>query len=164
MIIETFFDALDSRLAQVPEVIEETAIEYYRNSFVKESWDGNPWQPLSPAYAKRKKRGAGRILTATSTLSGSITGMIISQGRVVISAGGAKTPYARIHNEGGTIQHAARSETFLRNRSRRGRFATGTTAGQGQSFQPYTVNMPKRQFMGFTKELREQILTRIKAL
>lgn len=115
--INLWFDRFDQKFAGFAGVIAETAVEFYRERFEQQNWEGQPWQPLNPAYAKRKTRGSGRILTATGILAGSIWPSEVSVSRVRISAGGRKAPYAKIHNEGGTIK---------RPHGRRPLYATGT--------------------------------------
>lgn len=171
--INLWFDRFDQKFAGFAGVIAETAVEFYRERFEQQNWEGQPWQPLNPAYAKRKKRGSGRILTATGILAGSIWPSEVSVSRVKISAGGSKAPYAKIHNEGGTIQKAARSETFVRNRYNRGPkskafggmglYNKGTTAGRGLTFKAHSITMPKRQFMGPSPTLNSRILERLRA-
>ena len=73
-------------------------------------------------------------------------------------------PYAEIHNNGGEIKQASRSETFLRNRHKetvyykkgknagimkqmKGQFAKGTTAGKGFTFAERTIKIPRRQML-----------------
>jgi len=80
---------------------------------------------------------------------------------------GSTLPYARIHQEGGEIQFAARSETFRRRRitrgEKKGQFKKGTEAGRGFTRKAYTVRMPARAYIVFQPEDVEasgQILTR----
>jgi hypothetical protein len=76
-------------------------------------------------------------------------------------------PYARVHNEGETINRPARSETFVRNRYTKGpkskyfggqgAYKKGTTPGQGLSFKAYSYQMPARPFLKNTPALRAHL-------
>ncbi|MCH5690024.1 hypothetical protein LWM68_40865 [Niabella sp. W65] len=81
--------------------------------------------------------------------------------------GSLGVPYASIHNQGGQISQAARSETFVRNRYKRG--AKGKMfggmghlkryyQGRGQSYKARVINMPKRQFIGASPALRRELI------
>ena len=151
---KAFFDQ------DAPRIIARTATEYYKQRFREKSWDGKPW----PALSKNYKPKRGSMMVRTSKLMNSIQESTVTPGKVVISAGNSKVPYARIHNEGGVIKRAARSEVFNRNRNKKGRFRKGTKAGKGFTFRAGTINMPKRQYMGFTQELNERVIKRFKEL
>lgn len=147
---------------KAPILLSETAQEESKGAFTKKAWDGKPWPANSPKYKPKK----GSQMVRSSNLVNSIQEGEISPHRVVITAGDSKTPYARIHNEGGVIQRAARSETFRRNRYKRGlkkgRFQRGNTAGQGFTFKAYSIRMPQRQFIGHTNGIYKRYLTRLK--
>ncbi len=154
---------------QIPAIISKTSVEYYKEAFQKKGFDGKPWPALSKSY--KPKRGS--MMIRSSKLMNSIRDTETTASKVVISAGNSKIPYAKIHNEGGTINRGARTETFVRNRYKKGAkskafgglglYKKGTTAGRGLSFKAFTVNMPKRQFLGYAFELNERIMTRIAA-
>src|SRR5690606_9544636 len=102
--INAWFEKFDHRMeTTMPNVIAETATEFFQDRFKTQEWDGVPWQALKPKYAAKKGRGRGRILTASGLLQRSIRPSVVTAQRVVISAGNSKVPYARIHNEGGQV-------------------------------------------------------------
>lgn len=154
---------------EIPAIISKTSVEYYKEAFRNKAFDGKPW----PALSKRYKPKRGSMMIRSSKLMNSIRDSETTASRVVISAGNSKIPYAKIHNEGGIIQRAARTETFVRNRFKRGPkskafggmglFKKGTTAGRGLTFKASQVTIPKRQFMGYAFELNECIIRRIVA-
>lgn len=153
----------------IPAIISKTSVEYFKESFRAKSFDGKPW----PSLSKRYKPKRGSMMVRSSKLMNSIRDTETTATKVVISAGNSRVPYAKIHNEGGVIQKAARSETFVRNRYTRGAkskafgglglYKKGTKAGQGLTFKAHQINMPKRQFMGYAFELNERIIRRIVA-
>tara|TARA_R110002012_G_scaffold94083_2_gene227969 strand:- start:1019 stop:1531 length:513 start_codon:yes stop_codon:yes gene_type:complete len=145
---------------QAPGIISKTAVEYYKESFRKKAFDGKPWPAMSKGY--KPKRGS--LMVRSSKLLNSIRDTMTTAERVVISAGNSKVPYAKIHNEGGVINRASRSELFIRNRNKaNNRFRKGTKSGRGSTFKSFTARMPQRQFMGYSFELNERIIKRIKA-
>ena len=85
------------------EIISETAVEYFQNTFRDKKFDGNPWAP--PRVPKR---------------SG-------SPERIVIAAGNEKVDYAQVHNEGfkgsvtipAHIRHTRRGNHTVRQHTRR---------------------------------------------
>lgn len=156
--INAWFDRFDDRFRQiVPEVVAESASEYFRDRFATQDWDQVPWQPLSPSYASRKTRGRGRILTATGLLQNSIRPTAITTRRVVISAGTNQTPYARAHNEGLRITGIQSVKAY-----------TNTNfMGKGKKVEipahqrRVDYQLPKRQFIGTSRFLNQQIKSRL---
>ncbi len=131
----------DSILQDVPDIIAETAVEYYRQAFDVKGFDGNPWAPA------KKPRSNGSLLVDSGTLVNSIEPTVITPEKVVISAGHTKAPYAKAHNEGlsGPIQVKA------------------FTRADGKNVKSHTrnMNLPQRQFMGMSEELNARIKERI---
>ena len=122
----------------------ETATEYYKESFRKKAFNGNPWKE-----AKVPKR-TGSLLIDSGALLNSIRPSEISSRRVVISAGNDKVEYAQVHNEGysGPVTVPAHSR-----RTRKGKAEVKEHIRQ--------VNIPQRQFLGESAELNDKIHERI---
>ena len=161
--LNDFFNRFSKRLDQAPSIIAETATEYYKKSFTEKRFGSDIWAPTKKPVKK------GSLMVRTAALMGSIRPTLVTQNQVTISAGSSKVPYAKVHNEGGTINRNARSETFLRNRVQKktkktklGQFRKGTTKGKGFTFKAYSYQMPKRQFMGINNVLQQSIINRIK--
>lgn len=164
--INLWFDKFDRKFATFPNIIAETAVEYYQERFSQGNWNGVPWQ-------KRKDKKPHRLLMKSRNLFRSIHPSEVTPEIVRIRAGSPQVKYARIHNEGGVINKAARSETFVRNRYTRGKkakafggiglYKKGTTAGKGLTFKAHSITMPKRQFMGVSSALNLRIMNRLKA-
>ncbi|SMO48203.1 phage virion morphogenesis protein [Solitalea koreensis] len=162
--LNAFFNKFQHAVQEhVPNVIAETATEYYKERFLEKEWNGQPW-----AKYKGKEPSRGSLMLRSNNLMQSIRPKLVSAQRVIISAGSSKVPYAQVHNEGGIITRSARSETFVRNRiatgKKKGRFKRGTSEGQGFTFKASTYNMPQRQFMGHNQELNDRIKTRFNNL
>lgn len=148
--ISEILDAKFERaLNGLPTIIGNAAVNWSQERFIQQNWFGNSIEPW-PARKRETKKTAGRkILIQTARLFRSIR--IISTGPRTVSYG-TDVPYAYIHNYGGVIKQAARSETFTRNRKikgiNKGQFKKGVKAGKGFSFKERTINMPRRQFIG----------------
>lgn len=147
-------------IADYPRLVANTAVNFFKSNFDKQGWQGEIFEKWS-ARKKETRRSLGKpILTDTGALKRSITVKSESENEVIVGTG-PEIPYARIHNEGGQITQAARSETFVRKRfkkaPKRGQFRRGVDPGKGFTFQDRTINMPKRQFMGDSPVLREQL-------
>lgn len=87
---------------QINELIKETlkdirteALEEFDRNFEREAFFNEKW--VRRKYNDDESRG---LLVQTGNLRRSITGRITSRDSVVIET---TEPYARIHNEGGTI-------------------------------------------------------------
>ena len=99
--LNDWFSRFEHRFdAAVPTIVSDTAVEFFKERFNTQEWDGVPWEQLNPKYAAKKTRGKGRILPRPGNLQASIRPTQVNANRVVISAGNAKVPYARIHNDG----------------------------------------------------------------
>jgi phage gpG-like protein len=157
--LNSFFDRFNQYFdEEVPAIIAESANEHYRERFVKKDWDGKAW----PALSKKYKPKRGTMMVRSANLLNSVRPTTVSKSMVIVSAGSSKVPYAQVHNEGGQISRAARSETFMRNRSKKGKFKRGTKDNvKGFSFSAYSYSMPQRQFMGHSAGLNQLITKRI---
>lgn len=155
--IEQFFKAFTQRVQQVqqqlPGIIGTEVVNSALDNFKKESFEDNKWP------ARKDKNNNRKLLIKSGTLRRSIS--ILSQGQSRVTVG-STLPYAAVHNYGGTINRAARSETFTRNRHKRGvkkgLFRRGTVQQQqGFTFKAYSYSMPKRQFLGATPKLKQHL-------
>ena len=158
--IDANFARFDARFrAIVPQIIAETANEYFRDRFRLQNWDNIPWQPLSPGYAAQKTRGRGRILVRDGILLNSIRPTTVTPQRVVVTAGNNRTPYARAHNEGLRISSVQRVKSFT----------NPNFMGKGKPVRikahqrRINFKMPKRQYIGHSPFLNKIIRDRLAA-
>lgn len=132
-----YFRELPDRVMDAAaEIVADTATEYFKERFTEKEFDGNPWAPGRP-----KKKGS--LLVNSGALLNSIRPTIISREKVRISAGDLKVDYASVHNEG--FQGSAVINPFTR---KNGVQVKGHTR---------QMNIPKRQFLGNSKELAKRI-------
>lgn len=139
--LEKFLQELpDKVMDDTAEIVSETAVEYFKNSFTKKAFDGNPWKEGNP-------KPTGSLLVESANLLNSIQPVEVSRERVVVSAGNDKVDYAKVHNEG--YQGEVVINPFVRK--------------NGQEVKQHTrkMNIPKRQFMGKADELAELIKDRL---
>lgn len=128
------------------QIVAETSVEYFQNTFRTKKFDGNPWAP--PRVPKR----SGSLLVQSGALLNSIRPVLVSPERIVIAAGNEKVDYVQIHNEGfkgsvtvpAHIRHTRRGDQTVRQHTR-------------------SVNIPQRQFIGAARELETELQKRIEA-
>ena len=134
----------------VPDIVAETAVEYFKETFTKKAFDGNPWVQGRP-----KRRGS--LLVQSGNLMNSIQPAEISPERVVISAGNPQVQYAQAHNEGvdKTVQVKERYKIKGGGKTLKGKNFSVIKAHKRK------INIPKRQFMGDSAELNDIIKEKI---
>lgn len=145
--LKDYFNNLPEKIMEVaPDVIADTATEYFKERFTEKAYDGNPWKEGRP-------KRTGSLLVDSGALLNSIRPVYIGQDKVTISAGDMKVDYARIHNEGFS------GEVFVNPFQR-------TRKGKVEDVKGHTRNMniPQRQFMGKADELADRIKERLQPL
>lgn len=164
--IEAYFASLKEKVReQVPQIVAETAVEVFKENILNGSFDGIPFEPLSEKYLEYKKRNKEKILYYNGFLFASIRPSEVSANRVIISAGSSKVPYARIHNEGLTVNTTARVGQYTRNNYRTSKNGKGkATSTVGAHTRKMNYTMPRRRFMGHSSILNERLMTRINLL
>lgn len=155
MSLETQIDAISAKLLPI---LVEAAVQWTQNNFKKQQWEGSAW----PARKKETKLSIGKaILVNRRDMYNAIRALGPDTFGVV------GIPYARIHNEGGTInrQPSVRRLTFKRYKS--GKYKGKTLFHKNNdkaSFSrkanagAYTINMPQRKFIGNGPELRKHLI------
>lgn len=143
-------------------IIAETATEYYKQRFTTKEWEGVPW----PEAKNPPSRGS--LMVRSGALVSTIRPARVTPAEVTIRAGSPKVPYARIHNEGGTIwqKPTPKQRRFLWAKA----YAVGT-GGEPAPRWKYTaiskeliIPIPQRRFIGKSMELNRRIVTRLAAL
>lgn len=156
--INKWFETFEHRFnAAVPNIVAETAVEFFQDTFKKQAWDGVPWQPLSPKYAAKKTRGKGRILRSSGAMQSTIRPSIVTARRVRITAGNEQVKYARVHNEGLRVKGTYKVKSFV-NRNFMG---TGRAVKVKTHTRTVNYQMPRRRFMGHSKYLNQLLINRL---
>ncbi|MDE9466878.1 phage virion morphogenesis protein [Xenorhabdus bovienii] len=121
---------------------------------------GRPaWLGWSPAYAK--KRAGGKILQDTGRLASSIQQFSDNDEALV----GTNVKYARIHQEGGTINRPARRQQAYYRMNKNGtvgnRFARKSTSNYSElnTIPAHKIQMPARPFLTLAASDADQIQT-----
>jgi phage gpG-like protein len=161
----------DDVFEAVPDIVAETATEYFKESFTLKEFDKNPWEKA------KKPKTTGSLLVESGNLVNSIRPAVISRERVVISAGNDKVEYAKVHNEGftgpvtipahnrKTNQRSVEVPEYTRKNGVTVKAHTWQLPGGEQQVSQHTINqnIPKRPFMGNSAELFDMIKERIDA-
>ena len=130
-------------------------------NFSAQGFQGNSFTPWAARKKQRSKDIGRALLIQSGRLRRGWNSRVMRPGEVKIYN---DVPYAEIHNNGGTIKQAARSELIQRNRHKetiyykkgknagrmkqmKGQFAKGTTAGKGFTFAEKTITIPRRQMI-----------------
>ena len=143
--LEAYLSSLpDKLMGDTAEIVAETATEYFKETFCKKAFDGNPWTPAKTA----KRRGS--LLIDSGAMLNSIRPLVITPHRVVIATGNQKVTYVRAHNEGydGEVQVPAHTR----------RTKKGSTNVKAHT---RTAHIIQRQFMGSSEELNDRIKGRV---
>lgn len=154
--LNNLISGLEKKIDAVPNIVAETAVEFFKDRFRTKEWDGVPWKPYKnkarePTRGSLLNRNAGGLM---STIKPSI----VTSQMVRISAGGRGINYARVHNEGLRV----RAIQYVRG------YHNNNFMGKGKRVQIHPSNrkidftMPKRQFMGKSELLLKTIETRFK--
>ena len=94
-------DDLTTPLNDIAEYLHQSTNDRFRQQIAP---DGSPWAPLAPSTLARKK--GGRILRDKGTLQDTLR-HTVSNNELSF---GTDRPYGAIHQFGGKVQHAARSQ------------------------------------------------------
>lgn len=113
--------------------------------------DGTPWQALSPAYLKRKKKNKDKILVLDGPLSNGLRFQVLGGDLLV----GTNMVYGAIHHFGGSIDIAARSQqAYFRQDGRTGEVGSQFVSKSRSNFSQsvtigtYTIQIPARPWLG----------------
>ena len=135
--------------------ISQIMLKAVQQNFETEGKRVGGWPQLKASTLKdRKRKGyTSGMLIRRGNLFRSISARDTNDEAVV----GTNKVYARIQQEGGTINMASRSETFIRSRykkgDKKGKFKKGKgTSGQGFTFKAHSIIIPARPFLKVNKE------------
>lgn len=175
MDVNQFLNLLQQKAAEINNMVMRTmpikvgaiAKAHFQDNFRKGGFINNglhPWKPSKRLGAKGKaaRNKYKTLLSSRNHLFSSI--------RYEPGAGQVKiindVPYARIHNEGGSIGIPARTATLAFRRIKSGKNKGRTRFSQNNekahfaqkaSIGAHTIKIPKRQFIGESKELNDKI-------
>lgn len=119
----------------------------------KVSPDGSPWAPLAPSTLARKKRNKDKILRESGMLQDTLRHHV-SNNELDF---GTDRPYGAIHQFGGPIHHAARSQQVYFKAGKEGvgnRFVKKSASNFAQwvTHGARTTQMPARPYLGLSAD------------
>lgn len=117
--------------------------------------DGTPWQALSPAYLKRKKKNQDKILVLDGFLKNTLRYQVNSNELLF----GTNRIYGAMMHFGGSIDVAARSQqAYFRQDGRTGDVGTQFVSKRKSNFSQwvtigaYTIQIPARPWLGISDD------------
>jgi phage gpG-like protein len=149
-------------LRKIPRLVGAQAVYFFNQRFREQAWADDTTHPWK-ARKKGAKRDFGRaILVDRGHLRRSIKVTQASLSRVVVAS---TVPYAQVHNEGfdGVVNipaHTRRKYGRVKDGRRTKKVVAATTQVKAHSRR---MRMPKRQFMGNSAVLNQQIARIIQA-
>lgn len=179
MDVNQFLNLLQQKASEINNMMMRTmpikagaiAKAHFQENFRKGGFVNNglqSWKPAKRLSAKRKsaRNNYKTLLSSRNHLFSSI--------RYESGVGEVKiindVPYAKIHNEGGTVTIPARTAVLAFRRIKSGkdkgrtRFTKNTAKAhfaQKATIGGHTIMMPKRQFIGESKELNDKVTAKI---
>lgn len=145
---------LSTPLLDIAEYLHQSTDNRFRQQIAP---DGSPWAPLAPSTIARK--GSSKILRQSGDLQDTIRHQVSGNALEF----GTDRPYGAIHQFGGRVEHAARSQQVYFSakngtvgnrfvRRNKSNFAQWITRGA------HSAEMPARPYLGLSSEDDAEIL------
>lgn len=156
-----------------PGMMGNMAVNFFIDSFNRQGWQGYTLERWVKRKAKKDRRPGRAILVDSGRLRRSIRIVRAGIGEVEI---GTDVPYAKAHNEG--FRGVVTVKAHTRNRYSSSKVGTGKFTKKGKErlktvqtvsgsidVRQFTrkMNLPKRQFMGYSPVLEKQITRQLAA-
>ncbi|MBN5414448.1 phage virion morphogenesis protein [Serratia marcescens] len=133
----------------------EKLLEFHQQRFKEQkSPDGTSWADLSPRYKKSKRKNKDKILTLDGPLRNTLRWQINAEELLF----GTDRVYGAIHQFGGTIEIAARSQQAYYRQKKNGkvdnRFVrkSKSNLAKWHTLPAHTVSIPARPWLGVSAE------------
>lgn len=130
-------------IERMPQRIAVVAVNFSKERFIRKNWVDRSRKP----WKKRLRKDRGSLMVRIGRLKRSIRKLKVTRNYIII---GTDVPYARIHNEGGTIKKNARVREHKR--KRKGRVSTVKAHTRKMN-----ITLPPRQFIGESAVLARRI-------
>lgn len=146
--------AMDNPAPMWRSMGEYLMIAHDQRWMTQTSPDGQPWQALSPAYQRRKRKNANKILALDGYLKNTLRYQVDDGGLQF----GSNRVYAAIHHFGGEIDIAARSQQLYFHRGRSGEVSNRFVSRRQSNFAQrvtlgaYSIRIPARPWLGTSAE------------
>lgn len=107
--------------------------------------------------SKRVLSKGGQTLYKTHQLAQSMNVIVRQEGSKIIIEAGSNMKYAAIHQFGGTINKAARSNLYVQYRGANGKYQKGSTYGKGTTTGAHSITIVARPFVVLQNQDIEEI-------
>lgn len=146
--LEQRLGSLRTPLADIGEYLQQSTDERFRSQVGP---DGSPWAPLAPSTLARKR--TNRILRESGDLQDTLRYQV-SDSELAF---GTDRPYGAIHQFGGKIEHAARSQQ-VHFSGRRFATKSKSDASKWVTRGASVTTMPARPYLGLSAEDETEVL------
>ena len=147
--------ALADPAPMLRDIGEYLLLAHDRRFASQASPDGTPWQALSPAYLKRKKKNRDKVLVLDGFLKNTLRYQV-SNNELLF---GTNRIYGAMMHFGGSIDIAARSQqAYFRQDGRTGDVGTQFVSKRKSNFAQwvtigaYTIQIPARPWLGISDD------------
>jgi len=154
---------LSKLIRNFPITAANEAVNHFVASFDREAWEGKAWAKRKPNFLE-KSSSKRNLLVKSGRLRRSIRRVTNSTGFARVAT---EVPYAKIHNEGGTIVQTPTpkqrayfghlSEKLFASKNNANSWAEGHKYYAMSKAKQLTINIEQRQFMGDSQILNNQI-------
>lgn len=163
-----FFRKVDAVLAtyrKMPNEIAAIAVNFSKERFREQAWLDKTKEPWKPRANRRKggKKKSQTLLVNKGRLKRSIRKILANENVVII---GTDVPYAKIHNDGGTIKETVTVKEHERKeftRKRKGRKEKVKAHTVSTHTRKMNIKIPARPFIGQSYTLERRIYYHITA-
>ncbi|CUZ66920.1 MULTISPECIES: phage virion morphogenesis protein [Serratia] len=139
----------------------EKLLEFHQQRFREQkSPDGEPWTDLSPRYKKRKRKNKDKILTLDGPLRNTLRWQVNAEELLF----GTDRVYGAIHQFGGTIEIAARSQQAYYRQKKNGKVdnrffrKSKSNLAKWHTLPAHTVTIPARPWLGVSAEQGDRLV------
>jgi phage gpG-like protein len=148
------FKNLEQFFRQLPKHVAKAYENFVKDNFEREAFLDNGLHKWGARAKKdrdrkgREKKKQRKLLVKSGNLRRSIRYRVSGNTITFFS----DMPYAQVHNEGGKVQYTAKVKAHTRKTKKSGKVQVKAHTRQANYV------MPKRQFMGYSKEFEEEIV------
>ncbi|WP_160286837.1 phage virion morphogenesis protein [Pseudomonas knackmussii] len=153
--LEQRLGSLRTPLADIAEYLHQSTDDRFRRQVAP---DGSPWAPLAPSTLARKR--GNRILRESGDLQDTLRYQV-SDNELAF---GTDRPYGAIHQFGGKIEHAARSQQVYFRQGKNGSVGNRFVSKRKSNFAQWVTrgasvsDIAARPYLGLSSEDEAEVL------
>ncbi|QLV87837.1 phage virion morphogenesis protein [Citrobacter sp. RHBSTW-00678] len=161
--LSRLWDAREEMMLPAPLLrsMGERLLEFHQRRFQEQkSPDGVEWAALTPRYQRRKRKNAEKILTRDGNLRNTLRWQVNADELLF----GTNRVYGAIHQFGGTIEIAARSQQAYYRQKKNGKIANEfvrknkSNFAQWHTIPAYKIKIEARPWLGVSKAEGETLI------